>query len=400
MSFVASIPDPTSFIVSLGDLCVACAFFGCILMLVEAGFVSAFREDKTAGEGPQPPITILKPLHGVEPGLADRLAAFCRQDYEGSVQILCGARDSTSPSVAAVRAMQREHPDAPIELNVDSRQYGTNRKVSNLINMLPRARYGTIALSDSDILVHSGYLRVVAALLASPKVGAVTCLYHGIGGNGLWSRLSALAINSHFLPQAMIAIALKLSKPCFGATIALDRSTLERIGGFGRFADDLADDYAIGTAVRAAGYEVATAPFVVGHCCFEHSLRELLRHQIRVARTIKSIDPIGYAGSIITHPFPLALIGMLSGTTAAALVAVAALASRVAVSRCVERRFGLPRENPWLIPLQDFIAFAAYVASFFGTTVHWRGADFRVANDGTLIEEDPGTLIEEDLRHS
>lgn len=400
MSIVASIPDATLFVVSLGDVCLACAFFGCILMLVEAGFVSAFREDKTAGIGPQPPITILKPLHGVEPGLADRLAAFSRQDYDGSVQILCGVRDSTSPSVAAVRAMQREHPDAPIELNVDPRQHGTNRKVSNLINLMPRARHDTIALSDSDILVHSGYLAGLARLLAAPHVGAVTCLYHGIGGSGLWSRLSALAINSHFLPQAMTAIALKLSKPCFGATIALDRSTLERIGGFGRFADDLADDYAIGMAVRTAGYEVATAPFVVGHCCFEDSLRQLLRHQIRVARTIKSIDPIGYAGSIITHPFPLALIGMLSGSAAAVLVAVAALASRVAVNRCVERRFGLPRENLWLIPLQDFIAFGVYVASYFGATVHWRGADYRVATDGTLIEQDHGTLIEEDLRRS
>ncbi len=388
MSIVESIPDATLFIVSLSDVCLACAFFGCILMLVEAGFVSVFREDKTAANSPQPPITILKPLHGVEPGLADRLAAFCRQDYAGAVQILCGARDATSPSVATVRAMQREHPDAPIELNVDPRRHGRNRKVSNLINMMPRARYDTIALSDSDILVHSGYLRGVAALLAPPQVGAVTCLYHGIGGGGLWSRLSALAINSHFLPQAMIAIALKLSKPCFGATIALDRSTLERIGGFGRFADDLADDYMIGMAVRAAGYDVVTAPFLVGHCCFEDSLRQLLRHQIRVARTIKSIDPIGYAGSIITHPFPLALIGMLSGSTAAALVAVAALASRVAVNRCVERRFGLPRENLWLIPLQDIIAFGVYVASYFGATVHWRGADYRVAPDGTLIEED------------
>lgn len=400
MSIVASIPDATSFIpdatsliVSAGDACLAGAFFGCILMLIEAGFVLAFREDKSAGGATQPPITILKPLHGAEPGLADRLAAFHRQHYEGAIQILCGARDSTSSCVGAVRAMQHARPDEAIELHVDPRRHGSNRKVSNLINMLPRARYDTIALSDSDIQVYAGYLRGIAGLLASPRVGAVTCLYHGIdGGAGFWSRLSALAINSHFLPQATTAIALKLTHPCFGSTIALQRSTLERIGGFGRFADDLADDYAIGMAVRAAGYEVAIAPFLVGHCCFEASLRQLLRHQIRVARTIKSIDPIGYAGSIITHPWPLALIGLLSGSAAAALVAVAALAARIAVSRCVERRFALPRESLWLIPLQDFIAFAVYVASYFGATVHWRGADYRVAGDGTLVEED--------LRHS
>lgn len=388
MSIVESIPDATSFIVSLCDVCLAGAFVGCLLMLIEAGFVLAFRADKSASGAAQPPVTVLKPLHGAEPGLADRLAAFCRQDYDGAVQVLCGARDAAAPSVTTVRTMQREHPEEPIVLHVDPHRHGSNRKVSNLINMLARARYDLIALSDSDIVVDSGYLRGIAVLLASPRVGAVTCLYHGTGGPGLWARLSALAINSNFLPQAITGLALNVTKPCFGATIALRRSTLEAIGGFGRFADDLADDYAIGVAVRAAGYEVVTAPFLVGHCCFEDSLRQLFLHQIRIARTIRSIDPIGYAGTIITHPWPLALLGMLSGSTAATLVAVAALASRVALCRCVERRFGLPREKYWLIPLQDIIAFAVYVASFFGATVHWRGADYRVAADGTLIEED------------
>jgi ceramide glucosyltransferase len=388
MSIFEYFPDASSVVASLCDVCLAGAFMGCLLMLVEAALVVAFRGEKTADDAAQPPVTILKPLHGSEPGLEARLAAFCEQDYDGRVQILCGARDAAAPSIAAARATQRQHPDACIELQVDRRLHGSNRKVSNLINMMPRVRHDTIVLSDSDIVVRRDYLRSIAALLASPRTGAVTCLYHGIGNEGLWSRLSALAINSNFLPQAITAITLKLSKPCFGATVALERSMLERIGGFGRFADDLADDYALGMAVRAEGYDVATASFLVGHCCFEGSLRQLLRHQVRIARTIKSIDPIGYAGSIITHPLPLALLGMMSGSTAAALVAVAALASRVAVCRCVERRFGLPRESLWLIPLQDVIAFGVYVASFFGATVYWRGAEYRVAADGTLIEED------------
>jgi len=390
MSIVHSIPDMTSFIVSLCDICFAAAFVGCILMLFEAAFVLSFRREKSAHGALSPAVTILKPLHGAEPGLAARLAALCRQDYAGPVQILCGTRDSAAPAVAAVRAAQRENPDASIELHVDPRQHGSNRKVSNLVNMLPRAEHDTIVLSDSDIVVGPDYLRRITALLARPRVGAVTCLYYGMGSEGLWARLSVLAINTHFLPQAITGLALKVTKPCFGATIALERSMLERIGGFNRFADELADDYAIGAAVRSAGYEVVTAPFLVGHHCFEHSLRQLVQHQIRVARTIKSIDPIGYAGTILTHPWPLALLGMLSGSTTAALLAVAALASRVTLCRCVERRFGLSRENYWLIPLQDIVAFAVYVVSFFGESVHWRGADYRVTADGTLIKEDLG----------
>jgi ceramide glucosyltransferase len=390
MSLVGTIPDAASFVVSLGDVCLAIAFVGCIFMLFESGFVLGFREQKSTAGGSQPAITILKPLHTAEPGLEARLDALCRQDYDGPVQILCGARDPGAPAVSLVRAMQRRRPDERIELHVDSRQHGRNGKVSNLINMLPRIRHDTIVLSDSDIVVEPGYLRGIAALLARPRVGAVTCLYHGIGGKGLWARLSALAINTNFLPQAITGLALKVTKPCFGATIAMPRSTLDRIGGFAPFADDLADDYAIGLAVRSTGYDVVTAPFLVGHRCFEGSLRQLMRHQIRVARTIKSIDPIGYTGTIITHPLPLALLGMLSGSTAAALLVIAALASRVTLCRCVERRFGLSRENYWLIPLQDIIAFTVYVLSFFGATVHWRGADYRVTADGTLIEEDLG----------
>jgi ceramide glucosyltransferase len=389
MSFVPFIDEATVLAKSLCDICLAGAFIGCILMLFEAAFVLGFGGRRPAAGGPQPPVTVLKPLHGSEPELTVRLTAFCVQDYGGPVQVLCGARDANAPVANAVRTMQREHPDWPIELHTDPRRHGSNRKLSNLINMFPRIRHDTLVLSDSDIVVEPSYLRDVASLLAQPRAGAVTTLYHGIAAEGLWARLSALAINTHFLPQAITGLALKAAKPCFGATVALRRSTLEKIGGFGRFADELADDYAMGMAVRSAGYDVVIAPFLVGHVCFETSLRQFVRHQIRVARTIKSIDPIGYAGTILTHPWPLALLGMLSGSTAALLLAVAALASRIALCRCVERRFGLERENYWLVPLHDILAFAAYVASYFGATVHWRGADYRVATDGTLIEDDP-----------
>lgn len=389
MSFVPFADEAMVFAKSLCDICLAAAFLGCIVMLFESAFVLDFGGRNPRAGSLQPPVTVLKPLHGVEPDLSARLAAFCQQDYGGPVQVLCGARESNAPAAKAVRAMQCEHPDWPIELHADPRPHGSNRKMANLINMSPHVRHDTLILSDSDIVVSRTYLRDVAALLAEPRAGAVTTLYHGMAGEGLWARMSALAINLHFLPQAITGLTLKAAKPCFGATVALRRSMLEKIGGFGRFADELADDYAIGMAVRSAGYDVVIAPFLVGHVCFETSLSQFIRHQIRVARTVKTIDPIGYAGTILTHPFPLALLGMFSGGTAAALLAVAAIASRVALCRCVERRFGLPREKYWLIPLQDILAFGVYVASYFGATVHWRGADYRVATDGTLIEDDP-----------
>ena len=387
MSIAASIPDALSIARAFGAICLAGAVFGGIFTLIELAFVVRFpRAGPDDRRSPEPAVTILKPLNEAEPGLETRLAAFCRQDYAAPVQVLCGAQDQAA-TADAVRAVERQAPGAPLELVVDQRRHGVNRKVSNLINMLPRARYDTLVLSDSDIVVEPDYLRGVVALLAAPGVGAVTCLYYGVAGSGLWTRLSALAINTQFLPQAIAAIGLKVAKPCCGATIALRRSMLEQIGGFAAFADVLADDYAIGAAVRSTGAEVVAAPFLVGHCCFEASLRQLVLHQLRVTRTIRSIDPIGHAGSILTHPWPLALLAALSGAPAAALLAIAVLATRVTLCRCIERRFGLPRQDYWLIPVQDVLAFAAYLGSFLRATVHWQGFEYRVARDGTLIED-------------
>jgi ceramide glucosyltransferase len=194
-----------------------------------------------------------------------------------------------------------------------------------------------------------------------------------------------MAINTHFLPQAVAALSLGLAEPCLGATIALRRDTLDRIGGFLPFADALADDHAIGAAIRAAGCGVAVPGFTVGHVCFEDRARQYIRRHLRAARTIRSLSPLGYAGTILTHPVPLALLGALQGSTGALAVVAAALASRLVLCRVVERRFGLPRQSWWLVPLQDAIALAVYVLSFCGSNVHWRGAKFQVA-DGKLVD--------------
>ena len=386
MTIAESIPDAISLVRSLGDVFLVIAIIGCLFTLAAGACVMGFPGDVEESLSAEPPVTVLKPLHDAEPGLPARLEAFRHQDYRAPIQVLCGTQHHDSPATAVVRAIEAESLNGDIELVVEPRSHGVNRKVSNLINMMPRVRHDALVLSDSDIVVGSGYLRMLAVLLTSPRVGAVTCLYHGIGGEGLWTRLSALAINIQFLPQAIAAVSLGLAKPCCGATIAMRRSMLDRIGGFGAFADVLADDHAIGLAVRSSGYDVVTAPFLVGHRCFEGSLLQLVRHQIRVARTIKSIDPLAYAGTIVTHPWPLSLLAMLSGSPAAYMVAIAVLIARVLLCRCVEWRFDLPRQSYWLVPVHDLIAFGIYVTSFFGATVHWRGADYRATSDGTLIE--------------
>jgi ceramide glucosyltransferase len=373
----------------VGLLCIAGATLGCIHVLTAGVLVLWFaRRPIHRSTDAAPPITLLKPLRGAEPRLFERLSSLCTQDYSAPVQIVLGTQDPVDPAIEAADRLKATCPEKQIVLKEDPHQHGSNRKISNLVNMLPLAQHEVLVISDSDIEVGPKYLSILAGELQQPRVGAVTCLYHGIAGAGLWSKFSAMAINSHFLPEVVTALRFRLAQPCFGSTIAMRRQTLSQIGGFAAFAECLADDYMIGQAVRSCGYAVAVPSCSVGHVCFEETPPALLARQMRFARTIKSIDPVGYAGSILTHPFPLALLAALLNSPGALFVAAFALGCRAALCVCVGRAFHVDRQYYWLIPFLELMLFAIYLASFFGARVSWRGDRYRVASDGTLVEID------------
>lgn len=380
-----------SIVRGLAEICLGGASFGCLYLVLACIAVLHFSWRRRLPGYRPTPVSVLKPLHGAEPDLSRHIASFCDQTYSAPVQLVCGVQDVGDCAIGTVVQLAAERPGQSIDLTIDGRQHGCNRKVSNLSNLLSRAQHDTILIADSDIVVGPEHLASVIAELQMPGVGAVTCLYHGIAGAGIWSRFAALAINSHFLPNVVTALSARLAQPCFGSTIALHRSTLARIGGFQNFADCLADDYSIGQAVRALGYEVAIPALSIGHVCFERSAGELLAREIRVARTIRSIDPLGHFGSIITHPFALALLGaLLGGSEALGLalsLALLALACRAALCLSVEYAFGLPRQRLSALPVGDLLAFAVFVASYFGSSVMWRGAHYDVTADGTLLPD-------------
>ncbi len=374
----------------LGVVALTGAVCGCIYLLVATFSVLHLEKLRRGCQAPPAPVTVLKPLHGAEPGLAARLSAFCRQSYPASVHMVCGVREFADPAAAEVAQLAKIHGDA-VELIVNARDHGSNRKVSNLTNMLGFARHEIIVMSDSDIEVGPDYLdEVVAHLHSGANVGAVTCLYHGVPAAGLWSQHAALAINGHLLPSIVMAVRLGLAQPCFGSTIALKRDILERLGGFESFAEQLADDYAIGAAVRAAGWEVAIPAFSVGHLCFVDSLRALLAQELRAARTIRSIDPLGYAGTVITHPCALALIGALCDGAEFAPLAFLALSLRAVLCRAVQHKFDLAPQPYALLPLRELLSFVVFILSYFGMTVHWRGFAYRVAESGKLVRTPAG----------
>lgn len=363
----------------------ALAVAGCGYLIAGAILVHRFgREPACAFPAAAPPVTLLKPLHGDEPGLLDNLRSLCIQDYRGDIQIIFGVQDANDGAIAVVERLRKLHGDRDIVLVVEVKTHGLNRKVSNLVNMAPHIRHDVVVLADSDIRVAPDYLPRVIMALERPGIGAVTCLYFGAAIAGTWAaRLGALLINAHFLPSVVVGLALGWARPCFGSTLALRCETLAAIGGFKPFADRLADDYAMGTALRAHGYAVAIPPFAVAHMCTQTSLRELWQHQLRWARTIRSIDPVGYAGSLVSHAFPCALLAALLGAGSTALLpaivlAVAAVACRMALLQQVQRAYGPPPQPYWLVPACDLLSFAVFVVSFLNWEVSWRGRRLRM----------------------
>ena len=373
-------------LIFLGWLLLAGSAGGCFYLLYAGLATRRFAARAQPGPAESPPVSVLKPLCGEDAELYANLASFCRQDYPWW-QIVFGVQDAGDPAIAVVRRLMAEFPETDIELVVESGRRGDNLKVANLQNMLPAARHDLIVIADSDMRVSPAYLAAVTAPLLDRATGLVTCLYRGVAAGGLWSKLAALHINHGFLPQVLVAERLGAQGGCFGATIALRRDTLAEIGGFAAVADTLADDHALGAAVRRLGRAVVLSPYIVDDVIAEPSLGALFRHELRWARTIRSIAPAGFLGSVVTQPMVLALAAMALGRqpAAAAAMLLAALACRGAMVRMVDRALRLPATPLWLLPGRDLLSFAVFVASFFARTVAWRDRTFRVGRKGRLI---------------
>jgi ceramide glucosyltransferase len=363
----------------------AASALGCVYLGASALALRRVALSPRVALAAQPPVTILKPLCGEDWGLEINLRSFADQDYP-SFQIVCGVSDEDDPAVPVVRHLMAERPAADLVLVADRHRRGSNLKVANLHNMLPAARHGILAISDSDMRVDRHYLAAVTAPLADPGVGLVTCLYRGIPADGFWSRLACLHVNHGFLPQAALAHAMGVAFGCFGASIALRRDMLERAGGLAAIEDALADDYELGAAVRRAGGRIALSPYLVDNVIAEGSLGTLFRHELRWARTVRLVAPAGFLGTIVTQPVALAALALATGVApgAAALMLAFAFFVRCAAVRACDRALRLPPTPLHLLPGRDLLSFVIFLASFFVRKVEWRDRTFGVSERGNL----------------
>jgi ceramide glucosyltransferase len=368
------------------------------VLLVVWGFLAvstfvAWRFSRRSFDGERSvrrPVSVLKPLCGAEPGLYENLRSFVDQDHP-AVQIVLGVRDPGDDAMPIARALVRDRRRRDIALVVNPRVGGSNLRVANLENMLPATRHDWIVLADSDMRVTRDYLSVVTAPLARPETGLVTCLYKGVATGGLWSQLAAMYINFSFLPGAMVGDVIKVGNGCFGATIALRRDVLDRIGGFARLRDELADDHRLGEAVRGLGLEAVLSPYIVDNRVTETSLGGLWQHELRWARTSLMLAPAGFAGSITTHTVMVtALAAALFGSGIAAWGAVGmALLLRWASAAAMARWLDLPRRHLWLLPLRDALSFAVFLSSFCGRNIRWGERLLHIRPNGQMrMQED------------
>lgn len=331
-----------------------------------------------------PPVSILKPLRGVDPQMYESFRSHCVQDYP-EYEIIFGVSDSDDPAVEAVHQLMREFPGCKIQLAFCPEVLGTNRKTSNVAQMLQYARYDHVLINDSDIFVTPDYLRRVMAPFARPEVGMVTCPYRGIAAPTLGSRLESVGISTEFFAGVFSAWQIEHGLHfALGSTLAMSRTALEAIGGLEPLVDHLADDFELGNRISKTGFEVVLVDVVVETHLPAYSFREFFEHQMRWARSTRDSRRRGYLGVLLTFGLPWAMIAALlshGATWSWLLLAAAALLRAIVaveVAGVVQDRAIV--RHLWLVPLRDVIAFSVWFASFGGHEVHWRGDIFILEN--------------------
>ncbi|MFY9561505.1 MAG: bacteriohopanetetrol glucosamine biosynthesis glycosyltransferase HpnI [Terriglobales bacterium] len=349
-----------------------------------ASFLSERRRKRRLTTPPEiqlPPVSILKPLKGIDPHIWEAFCSHCEQDYP-EFQLIFGVSDPKDPAIELVRRLQETYPHRQIDLLVCARDLGTNRKLSTLAQMLPAARYEVLVVNDSDIRVAPNYLRRVIAPLRDDVVGMVTCLYRGIAAGTLGSRLEALGISTDFVPGVLSARLIEKGLHFgLGSTLAFRRADLQAIGGFEAMVDYLADDYEIGRRIAGLGRRVELSQVVVDTFLPAYSLREFFDHQVRWARSVRGARSWGYVGLLLTFGMPWALWNLLEAREAtwAWLLFVLTVVARLAVGltsavAVLGDRHAL--QDIFLLPVRDLIAPIVWAIGLVGNRIFWRGEVF------------------------
>ncbi len=335
-----------------------------------------------------PPVSLLKPVRGVDFGSYENFASFCRQDYP-DYEILFAVNDESDPAVSLIRRLMEEFPRCRIRLFVGAERLGANRKVNKLARLAGEAQHEILVLTDGDVRVGPNYLREVVAPFADDQVGAVTSFYRAIAEENLGAQLEAVGAASDFFAGVLVAEWMEGMTFALGASIVTTKRWLGRIGGFQAIADLHSDDYELGHRIAKAGGQVLLSREAVWTMYPAQTARGFWNHQVRWARTVRLCRPLSYAGLIFTHGLPWVLLAAVIAPTKwiAASYVLAYLVLRFAMAWTVGV-WGVGdqvlRRKLWLIPLRDAIHFVVWIASFASNRIAWGGEEY-IMQKGQMV---------------
>jgi ceramide glucosyltransferase len=351
-------------------------------------------DQERPAKGEAPPVSVLKPVRGLDRDAYENFASFCRQDYP-EFEILFAVNDAEDPAVPIVQKLIADFPGLPIRLIVVTERLGPNTKVSNLCRLAREARHDLLVITDSDVRVEPGYLQSVAAMFRDPGVGGVTALYRGSDNLQFVAAMDCVGSSAAFCGAALVARELEGLKFMMGSTMATTKERLAEIGGFEAMVDLHSDDYELGRRIAARGYRVELLAEPVWMAFPSQTLGAYLRHELRWAIGIRNIRPGGHFGMLFTHGLPWAIAAACVAPSAAvgAIYLGAYFVLRLAMAWAVGvwgLRDPVLRRRIWILPVRDMLSFFVWLASFGMNRIEWRGSSFTLAK-GRMIPVAPRT---------
>lgn len=349
-----------------------------------------------------PPVSLFKPLHGAEPDLEAHLATFFEQDYP-EYEILFGARVASDPGLQAARRVAALYPHIPVKYVLTGEPWQINAKVCTLELMERAATYDIFVISDSDVRVAPDYLREVIAPFAEPKTGAVTCLYRGVAESGLWAKLEAAGMSVEMTAGVVAADLMEGMKFALGPTMAVRRSCVREIGGFGALGAYCADDFVLGNAIAANGHTVVLSTHVIDHVVLNSDFADSQKHQIRWMKSTRFSRPQGHFGTSLSFSVPFGILACLTavllhhrelgaGLLAYSVLARAALAFLVGWAVVRERKL---LRTVLLFPLRDLLGFIYWAASYGSREIVWRNQVYRLEEGGLMLAREEAAAEDE-----
>ncbi|MGB9602281.1 MAG: glycosyltransferase [Limisphaerales bacterium] len=346
----------------------------------------------TAKSGFLPSVTVIKPIKGTDEFTAGCLRSWLNQDYKGRMQIIFAVDSKDDPASKICSELLREFPDVDAQLVVCNGRYGSNAKVSKLVEITPLIKHQIVIVSDADVLASKDLISGSMALFEKENIGLVCCFYTLANPQTLAMKWEAVAINADFWSQVLQAKSLKPINFALGAVMMIRKAALEKIGGFKAVVDKLADDYWLGRLISENGYEVELSPIVVE--CFHPPTywRDTFAHQLRWGRTIRVCEPIRYFFSILSNLTLWAVLCLIANPSPYGIGFFAlAIFTRCSTGAIYQKRLTQSSGKFYQVimpPIKDLIHFIIWVLSFAGNTVEWRGKRYRVTKDGRMLSGD------------